>query len=95
MARNNNPATADDHDYEVTRYNARTGAPYSVWVRVTHFAQEEQQTWDDPGTPAEIEAFGWGSFEQEIDLDDDELMSLVDSILNPEPEIDEWELYAA
>ena len=92
-----NIATADDHDYELTRYNPRTDKPYSVWVRVTHFVPSEHQTWDDPSSPAEIEAFGWGSFEQEIELDSDELFELVDQIEDREPDFTENDLpsYAA
>lgn len=88
-------ATPDDHDYELTRYNWRTDKPYSVWVRVTHFVPAERQTWDDPGAPAEIEAYGWGSFEQPIELDDAELFELADRITHAEPDFDEWNLYAA
>lgn len=87
----NDIATSDDHNYELTHFNWRTGAPYSVWVRVFNFSLAEPATRDYPGAPAELDARGWGSLGQPIELDDDDLFELANHIMNSESDFDDFD----
>ena len=66
-------ATANCHDYALVRTNERTGADYNIWVSVDDYTPYSPATWSDPGEEAQVEATGWGTLGNEIELTQDEL----------------------
>lgn len=67
---------------ELTRYNSRTGNPYTIHCEVICVAAEEPPTWEDPGHPAEFEIEAQGSLGQYIELSPSEQEDAIALALN-------------